>query len=566
MTDDSFNIKKLNTKELLELSQEVRQKIISTCLKNGGHLGASLGAVEIAIALHRVFNSPVDSIIWDVGHQAYAHKIITDRWTSFDTLRTYGGLSGFLTPKESPHDVFGAGHSSTAISAALGMSYKNKNWTIAVVGDGALSAGLAFEGLLNSVTLQDRGPLLIVINDNQQSISQNVSSIRSLLATENAQLFFSCFNTQYVGPLDGNNLDLLLGTINGIKHNIETNVINQVVILHVYTQKGKGYFVAEERPTAYHGVGPAVISKTKTEPDLKPKENHKTWSQAVSEMVFDRMKADPKVVVITPAMTEGSELIKIQNSFPDRFFDVGIAEQHAVTFSAGLAAKGFKPYVFIYSTFMQRALDQLIHDVAIQNLPVVFLVDRAGLVGQDGPTHHGVFDLVYTTMIPGLSVFSPQNGADLKQIFKRDFNFPTVIRFPRGICEETDFELKSTDESKNTHVVSIGCIGIKIEKILLKYNLKNIKHTRLIQVKPIEKDFLNNLVHEKINNYIFFEDGVGRGSVSEYLIAKICEKKPIKAKIYAIPDQFIEHGKPADLEKLVGQDEVTLQKILSSPV
>ena len=406
------DLKQMGAEELAALCEEIRQEIVAVCLKNGGHLGASLGTVEIAVALHRIFDSPQDKIVWDVGHQAYAHKLITGRAGRFKTLRTYGGLSGFLSREESEHDAFGAGHSSTSLSAALGFAYRSDHWTVAVIGDGGLTAGLSFEALNNVHSPNQFGPFLVVLNDNQMSISENVGGIHQILSQGRAAEYFNLFGFDYVGPIDGHDLPTLLATLNGI-HAAKTS---RPILLHLMTQKGKGYSPAEARPAYYHGVGPAQPSDVsgKTKPLTEAASPEKSWSDLFCEALIRAAEHDSKIVAITAAMSDGTGLIPFAEKFPERFFDVGIAEPHAATFAAGLAANGWKPVCAIYSTFLQRSFDALIHDIALQNLPVIFAVDRAGLVGADGPTHHGAFDLAYAGLIPGTRIYTPEFGLDLE--------------------------------------------------------------------------------------------------------------------------------------------------------
>jgi 1-deoxy-D-xylulose-5-phosphate synthase len=579
-----LEIHSLQIEELESLAFEIRNQIISVSLKNGGHLGASLGTVELAIALHRVFHSPRDKIIWDVGHQAYAHKLLTGRSKNFSTLRKTGGVSGFLSRDESEHDIFGAGHSSTSLSAALGVSYENPNWTVAVIGDGALTAGIALEALNQISSLPKRGPLLVVLNDNQMSISKNVGSIPEILRGRDCGEFFEHFGFDYVGPIDGHQLGLLLSVINGI-HSNTTNP--RPVLLHVLTQKGRGYSPAEDRPETYHGVspqGPKVVPSVatdKTEPlgESKSSPKEKGWSQLFGETLIDVATKDESIVAITAAMSDGTGLSEFFNRFPERSFDVGIAEPHAVTFSAGLAVGGKKPIVAIYSTFLQRAIDSMIHDVALQKLDVLFAVDRAGLVGADGPTHHGVFDLVYASMIPGFQLFIPQAEEDFSPLFHGALSLPgpKLIRYPRGTAKRrgsslTEAELQSgfrktgsTLESARLIVFSIGPIGERISKI--REQTENIKiledvcHIQLFQPKTpdnhLQKEILQKI---QVNStIIFYEEGVQRGSLSEGIASTLSNPKVFRC----LPAEFVPHGAPADLDRLVKWDEVSILQDLS---
>lgn len=557
------DLKKLNVEELENICQEIRQEIISVCLKNGGHLGASLGAVEIAVALHRIFNSPTDKIVWDVGHQAYAHKLLTGRAGRFSTLRQRGGLSGFLLREESPHDVYGAGHSSTALSAALGFAFRSDDWTIAVVGDGGMTAGVALEALNNFLSPNDFGPMLVILNDNQMSISENVGGIPHLLSNGQGADFFQMFGLEYVGPLNGHDLPTLLATLNGIK----TAHPRRPVLLHLLTQKGKGYSPAEAHPALFHGVGPAQVSdvsgKTRAlgEGDIRP--SQKSWSEAFCDALIAAAEKDPKIVAITAAMADGTGLLPFAKRFPDRFFDVGIAEPHAVTFAAGLAANGWKPVCAVYSTFLQRGFDALIHDVALQNLPVVFAVDRAGIVGADGPTHHGVFDLAYAGLIPGLSIFTPGTAEDLAGSLHLALQErgPSFIRYPRGKAEsrpEIEYaEVRGSSQitlSTRRLAICFGPVGNRIEKLLPRLSEEKRNEFVLIQIvraKPISRDLLRTLTtyRAQLKSILFFEEGVQHGSLSSELSLHFPE---IPATFFNYRDQFLSHGSVSEIEKEIG--------------
>ncbi len=423
------SVRALPERELPALCAELRARMISVCGRVGGHLGASLGAVELIVALHRVFHAPFDALVFDVGHQAYAHKLLTGRDQRFDTLRTAGGVSPFVDRAESAHDAFGAGHACTAISAALGLAAGRElsghaGRTVAVVGDGALTGGLSFEGLNNAKRLE-RG-LVVVLNDNQMSISRNVGAVPAMLEGH-AREFFEALGFVYVGPLDGHHLPALVEAFRAAKASQKN------VVIHCRTQKGKGFEPAEsDAVTRGHAMGPWELRDGKL---VRSRQGAKTYSEAFASALEGAMARDPRVVAVTPAMIEGSALGRVQAQFPSRVFDVGIAEQHAVTFAAGLAAAGQRPVVCIYSTFLQRAVDQVIHDVALQKLPVVLLVDRAGLVGADGATHQGVFDVAFLRAVPDVALWaalSEQDATDmLAAALQREG--PTAIRFPRGI-------------------------------------------------------------------------------------------------------------------------------------
>jgi len=545
-------LKNLDITSLQVLADEIRQQIITVCLKNGGHIGASLGTVELTLALHRIFSSPQDAIIWDVGHQAYTHKILTGRQNRFDTLRQTGGISGFLSREESPHDIFGAGHSSTSISAMLGYAYKNPNWSIAVIGDGGLTAGLAFEAL-NQISSLELGPSLIVLNDNQMSISANVGGIHQILSEGRAPDFFGLFGLEYVGPIDGHDLSMLLGTLNAI-HSRPTS---RPILLHVLTQKGRGYAPAEDSPALFHGVGPAQAAKEKTEaanflPEIK---SSVSWSDSfVSELIL-QAEHDPKIVAITAAMSEGTGLHSFAQKFPDRFFDVGIAEAHAVTFAAGLAARGWKPVVAIYSTFLQRALDSMIHDVALQKLPVVFAVDRAGIVGADGPTHHGVFDIAYAKMIPGLKIFSPEGRQDISPILTEAFaaRCPTLIRYPRGAAQDKSTPLP-IQKTKNL-AISIGPIGVRVAEAISKLR-QPMDQVHWVQIRPLDAVLIKKINDSKYQKIFIFEEGSVLGGIGETLQSQL---RGSEVEIIGYPDAFIPHGSISNLEDQLG---LSLSKIM----
>ena len=423
------DVRALPEAELEPLCAELRQAIIETCGAVGGHLGASLGTVELIVALHRVYRTPVDRLVFDVGHQAYAHKLLTGRAGRMATLRQEGGLAPFLDPAESPHDAFGAGHACTAVSVAVGMleglhRTGAPGQVVAIVGDGALTGGLTFEGL-NHAAVASRG-LVVVLNDNGMSISTNVGAVRAMLEHD-ARRFFEALGFVYVGGLDGHDLPALVTALRGAKASAKP------VLLHVKTQKGRGFAPAEaDLRTRGHAMGPYELRDGKL---VRTRGGHATWSEAFARALEARLSRDERAVVITPAMLEGSSLTSLKGRFPDRVFDVGIAEQHAVTFAAGLATTGVRPIVCIYSTFLQRAYDQLVHDVALPGLPVVFAVDRAGLVGADGATHQGAFDLSFLRPLPGFSITAPVFSNELEVLLDQALARPgpSAIRFPRGV-------------------------------------------------------------------------------------------------------------------------------------
>ncbi|MDN5882944.1 MAG: 1-deoxy-D-xylulose-5-phosphate synthase, partial [Nitrosospira sp.] len=458
-------LRRLERKTLPQLADEMRQFLVDSVAKTGGHLSSNLGTVELTIALHYVFDTPHDRLVWDVGHQTYAHKILTGRREGMSRLRMQGGVAGFPRRDESEYDAFGTAHSSTSISAALGMAVaaqrEGKNRRVAaVIGDGAMSAGMAFEALNNAGAMNTN--LLVILNDNDMSISHPVGALNNYLARLMSGRFYATarragekmlgvvppmlelakraeehvkgmvtpstlfeeFGFNYIGPIDGHDLDILVTTLNNIKH------LDGPQFLHIVTRKGAGYKAAEDDPILYHGV-----SKFNPDAGFAPKAaSNPNYNQIFGDWLCDMAVLDPRLIGITPAMREGSGLVRFSEEYPDRYFDVGIAEQHAVTFAAGLACDGMKPVVAIYSTFLQRAYDQLIHDVAIQNLPVVFAIDRAGLVGADGPTHAGSFDLTYLRCIPNITVMAPADENECRQMLYTAFqmNTPTAVRYPRG--------------------------------------------------------------------------------------------------------------------------------------
>ncbi len=472
-------IKKASIPELETMAQTLRTRIIEVVSDNGGHLAPSLGVVELTLALHHVFDSPRDSIIWDVGHQAYAHKIITGRNTLFDNLRQHGGMSGFPKRSESPHDPFGTGHSSTSISAALGVAEGKRRAgahgkTIAVIGDGSMTGGLAYEGLNNAGHVLNKR-LIVVLNDNQMSIDKNVGALarfmnrglvnpaynrlrrdlRTLLkifstrernfvelsrraATVVKDFFlagslFEAFGFRYIGPVDGHNLDALITTLNNIDDMIEEDEEKtRPILLHVITTKGKGYIPAEIDPSRFHGIGAFNVEDGKTSPVAKG--TAPTYTKVFGDSLCELMQMDNRIVAITAAMPSGTGLDRAKELFPGRFYDVGIAEMHAVVFAAGLATQGFRPVVALYSSFLQRAYDALVHDVCLQNLPVIFAIDRAGAVGEDGPTHHGVFDCSFLRHIPHMTIMSPKDEEELRRMLWNAVSYgrPVAIRYPRG--------------------------------------------------------------------------------------------------------------------------------------
>lgn len=598
------DLKKIKLKDLTIVANQIRNIIIDVTSKNGGHLASSLGAVELTLALHYVFNAPKDKIVWDVGHQAYAHKIITGRREQFKTLRTYGGLSGFPKITESQYDTFNVGHASTAISAALGMTtakdlLNTKEKIIAVIGDGALTSGITFEALNNSGELDK--DLIVVLNDNKMSISKSLGAISTYLTkrltgpTYNALrreieraikgfpvlnepalklakkieesfkffspgLLFEEFGFKYFGPIDGENIEDLVTIFENVKN------LRGPVFVHVLTKKGKGYKFAEENPSKFHGIGPFDISTGQTIETPK----NPSYSSVFGNSVIDIMKENSKVVAISAAMLIGTGLEKAKNLFPERVFDVGIAEQHAVTFAGGLAISGIKPIVAIYSTFLQRAYDQIIHDIALQKLNVVFAIDRAGIVGDDGETHQGIFDISYLNLIPNMIISAPKDARELNSLLKFaiDNNCgPFSIRYPRG--ESIDFgsalndpielgkwQVLNNSETDDICIITYGnCVKYSMQSIpILQKKGVNPHIVNARFIKPFdEKMFVEILIRFK--NIIIMEENTYIGSLGQSLLAyAYTHKENNKPKIehIALPDAFIEQGEPEFLRQKYG--------------
>lgn len=589
---------RLIKKELLPtICEELRQVIIDTASHNGGHLGSSLGAVEIITALHYVFNTPEDKIVFDTGHQAYAHKLLTGRQKEFATIRTQNGLSGFPKRTESEYDTFGAGHASTAISAALGLAIardqrKEKNKVVAVVGDGCLTGGMAYEAMQNAGLL--RTDMLVILNDNQMFISKRVGALgkalTKLLTTKYMQLaeekatnflkrfdelgnnaaklakrarsilfpgtLFEEMGFRYFGPVNGNDINEMIEVLENLKD------VKGPVMLHVVTKKGKGYKPAEEKPTKFHGIG---IFDVETGDPLG-KSSALTFTKAFSDALLKLAEKDTSIAAITAAMPEGTGLDAFRDKFPSRYFDVGIAEEHAATFAAGLAAGGVKPIVALYSTFAQRCYDQILHDICLQKLPVVFALDRAGLVGEDGPTHHGVFDLSFLRDIPNLILAAPADENEMQHMLKTAFDAkaPFVLRYPRG----TGFGVKLDDEPQDLPIgkgvwlkkgkdATILAIGNRVHPALaaaeaLKKHKIDCGVVNMRFVKPLDTQIIDEAL--KVSKHLVtVEDNMlagGFGSaVAEYLADKQANFKLLRL---GIGDEFVEHGKVANLFDKLG--------------
>lgn len=609
------DIKKLSINQLIDLSDELRAKTIEVVSDTGGHLGAGLGVVELTVALHYVFDTPKDLLVWDIGHQTYPHKILTERKNRINTIRQPNGLSGFTKREESVYDVFGAGHSSTSISAALGMAVgrdlKNeKKEIIAIIGDGAISAGMAYEAMNNAAWLNKR--LIVILNDNDMSIAPPVGAMSNYLArliasnpylnfrnmakqvfnffpktieeairkTEkyakgmvNDGNFFEELGFYYVGPIDGHNLNHLIPILTNIKNN---NTINHPILIHAVTEKGKGFYSEEECKEKFHAVGKFDLSTgIQSKPAIAPS----TYTKVFVNRLIEEAKQDQKIVAITAAMPSGTGLSLFANEFPDRFFDVGIAEQHAVTFAAGLVCEGIKPYVAIYSTFLQRAYDQIIHDVVLQRLPVRFIIDRAGLVGQDGPTHAGSYDIAYLSALPNIIIMAPSDENELSLMISASVamnDMPSAIRYPRAEISGIKTQKSETliigksriiQEGQDIAIMSLGTRLNEVQKaskILLNYNINpTIIDARF--AKPLDTELIKNIV-ENHRFLITIEEGSigGFGShVINYIYNNLSPASGFKIRNFFLPDCFIEQNHIDEMYKQAGLDyEMIIKKIL----
>ncbi|MGD9106863.1 MAG: 1-deoxy-D-xylulose-5-phosphate synthase [Desulfobacterales bacterium] len=599
------DLKALSRSELPMLASEIRNVIIEVVSKNGGHLAPSLGAVELAIAIHYVFTAPVDKIIWDVGHQSYAHKLLTGRRERFHTLRQHDGICGFTRMSESPYDAFSTGHSSTSISAGLGIAcakrLKNdKSKVIAVIGDGSMTAGLAYEGLNQAGDINKN--ILVILNDNDMSIAHNVGALSSFLSrTFSAKylqdfkkeikdflkslpkvgddiyqfakrskesfktfitpgMLFEAFNFEYFGPINGHNLNHLIDILNNIK------CLNEPVLLHVSTIKGKGYAPAEKNPVYFHGVG-CFDADTGESPNKEC--SVPTYTQVFGETILRMAKEDESIVAVTAAMPEGTGLMKFAEVYPDRFFDVGIAEQHAVTFAAGLAAEGLKPVVAIYSTFLQRAYDQILHDVCLEALPVVFAVDRGGIVGEDGATHNGVFDLSYLRSLPNMVLMAPKDENELVRMLATSLAHrgPIAVRYPRGDVEgvktekqEIPLPIGKGEVLQRGNDVLILAIGRSVSDACVAHAElaeKGISATvvNCRFVKPLDVDLIGTLARE-IPRIITVEENVRQGGFGSAVLECLSDQRinGFCLECIGIPDIFVEHGPQKMLRSKYGID------------
>lgn len=611
--DSPDDLKKLSGSDLRQYCDELRQYIIEQCSSNPGHLASSLGAVELAVALHYVFNTPDDKIVWDVGHQTYAHKIITGRREAFRTNRKLGGISGFPRMSESPYDAFGGGHASVSISAAFGMAKAaelkgEQRQVVAVIGDGSMTGGLAFEGL-NNAGASKQTNLLVILNNNNMAIDQATGALKNYLVKistsrrynaikrrlwrilshtpavlrfcqkagnavkqgllKNSNLFES-LNFRYFGPIDGHNLPELVRVLTALQR------IEGPKLLHVMTVKGKGYKPAECNKPVWHApgkfnpeTGERIVSKTEVA----------RYQDVFGQTLLELARADERIVGITPAMPSGSSMNILMKEMPERCFDVGIAEGHAVTFSAGLAAAGMVPFCNIYSSFMQRAYDNVIHDVAIQRLPVVMCLDRGGLVGEDGATHHGAFDLAYFGTVPNLTVAAPMNELELRNMMftALEAGRPFAIRYPRGngagvAWRDEPFAAmeigrgRCLKEGERIAVLTIGTVGNFASEAIARMEADGIRvaHYDLRFAKPLDQELLHE-VGRKFRCVVTVEDGALRGGVGEAVVAFFCEHGYLpKVVSLGIPDRFVEHGTPAQLYAQCGYDAEGIYRTLKS--
>ena len=608
MIRQANDIKKLNSEQLKILADEIRQFLIEKISRTGGHLASNLGVVELTMALHLTLNFPEDKLIWDVGHQSYTHKLLTGRKDGFDQLRKYGGMSGFPKRKESDCDAFDTGHSSTSVSAGLGYVearelLHEKHTVVSVIGDGSLTGGMAYEALNNASRLKSN--FIIVLNDNNMSISENVGGMsRYLNGIRTAQaytdikkgvedtlmkipgrgeriisqirrtksgikqllvpgMFFEDMDITYLGPVDGHDIRKLVKVLKEAKR------VDHAVLVHVLTKKGKGYPPAEENPAKFHGTGPFDI-KTGEPTEVSTTDS---YTQVFSKVLTDIAKKDDKVVAITAAMADGTGLSSFAKHFPNRFYDVGIAEEHAMTFAAGLAAGGMKPVFAVYSSFLQRAYDQTLHDVCLQNLPVVIAVDRAGLVGSDGETHQGVFDLSFLSTIPNMTVISPKNRWEMADMlrFAVDFQYPIAIRYPRGSAYEGMRDFRAPIEYGKSEILyeeeDIAVIFVGHMAELADRVRKKIKETgyscSLVNarfVKPLDKDMLEQFAKDH-SLFVTIEENVITGGFGEQVMDYVSSAKlDVHVRNIGISDDYVEHGNVEILRKEVGLDCETIVK------
>jgi len=598
--DDPAQLRALERRQLGQLATELRAFVLESVSRTGGHLSSNLGTVELTIALHYVFDTPEDRIVWDVGHQTYPHKILTGRREAMARLRMLDGISGFPRRSESRYDTFGTAHSSTSISAALGMAVAarmkgEKRRCIAVIGDGAMSAGMAYEAMNNAGAMDVN--LLVILNDNEMSISPPVGALTNYLArllsgrvystarrasehllkrvgvwelarrTEEhvkgmvtPSTLFEEFGFNYIGPIDGHDLDALIPTLTNIRK------LSGPQFLHIITRKGHGYKLAEEDPIAYHGP-------SKFDPSIgirAPAASRPTYSQIFGDWLCDMAERDARLVAITPAMREGSGMVAYSERFPQRYFDVGIAEQHSVTFAAGLACEGMKPVLAIYSTFLQRGYDQLIHDVAIQNLPVLFALDRGGLVGGDGATHNGAFDYAYLRTVPNLTLMAPSDAAECRNMLFTGFNLngPAAVRYPRGAAlgeatrEMNAIALGKAEVRRAGRKVAILAFGAMLKPALEAGEALDATVVNMRFVKPLDVELVKEIArtHELLVTVEEHQVMGGAGSGVSELLAK----QQTRILLLGLPDRFIDHGDPARLLASVGLDAAGIQKSITA--
>lgn len=591
------DLKNLNIEELNSLAEEIKLFLVDSLDKTGGHLSSNLGTIELTLALHYVFDTPNDTFVWDVGHQAYTHKILTGRKELMSSLRQKGGISGFTKRSESEHDAFGAGHSSTSISAALGIAIANKlqqnsNTSIAVIGDGALTGGMSFEAL-NHAGDTDAN-LLIVLNDNDMSISKNVGALSKYLTRLISGKIYSTMKSKsleflerlpriqkfakrseehlkgmilpgtlfeelgvdYFGPVDGHDISILIKTLQNLKN------IDKPRILHIMTKKGHGVAAAEQNPLKYHGISPPSSSNN----------NFPSYSKVFGDWLCNTATNDERLIGITPAMSEGSGMVEFSTMFPERFFDVAIAEQHAVTLAGGMATKGLKPVVAIYSTFLQRGYDQFIHDIALQNLNVLFAIDRAGLVGADGATHAGIFDLSFLRCIPNIVIMAPSSSLEMYKALNAAHNLtgPVCVRFPRGKSHIEEFKTDEVIEIGKANIIRKGkdiaifAFGNMIEPSIKAGNELDATVIDMRFIKPLDEDLIINIANTN-KKLISIEDNTatgGAGSAINELLQRNKIRTPLS--ILGVPDRITEHGSQNELYELYGLDAMHIVKVGSS--
>lgn len=598
------DLKTLTSEEMQALAGEVREGLIRTVSRVGGHFAPNLGVIELTLALYKVFNIPKDKIVWDVGHQCYPHKMLTGRWDRLATIKQFGGISGFLRRDESPYDIWGAGHASTSISAALGFAKARDlrgakdEHVVAVIGDGAMTGGMALEAMLNAGVSKTN--FIVVLNDNKMSIAENVGAMATYLAKlrlmplyqkvergvkrslnkqglvykaaagakhaathwvspANTGLFFEELGFQYIGPLDGHDIDFLTEVFEDAKK------IKGPVVLHVLTTKGKGYEIAEQDSRVFHAVTPFTVEDGK----MEKKTTGVTYTQAFTETLNEAAAADKSIVAITAAMPDGTGLAKFHEKFPDRYFDVGIAEQHGVTFAAGLAADGLTPVCAIYSTFLQRAYDQIVHDVCLQNLPVVFCLDRGGLVGDDGATHHGVFDIAYLRHIPNLVHCSPKDTVELREMMRFALAYkrgPIAVRYPRGsspILSETPAPIEPGKSETLLHGDDLGIIAYGPMVAVAMDAAQRLREEHGIRaevvnarwVKPLDEEAIVALAR-RTGRLITLEDGTIHGGFGSAVLELLAERgiTDVTVRTLGLPDRFVEHGPIPVLQGLCGMD------------